>query len=61
MTRLTFRPMILACLVAPWLAAAALGTEPPPKGPPWVRELAVAQKNALAKSTPIFIYFTKKS
>src|SRR5262245_17816849 len=59
MTRLTLR---LAALGATLLAApsACTAAEPPPAGPPWVRELAAAQKTALEKGTPIFIYFTKK-
>ena len=55
------------CLVASLIAAASGGwpaaapsAEPPPPGPPWQRELAAAQKTALEKGTPIFVYFTKK-
>src|SRR5262245_15260487 len=56
MTRRLF-PFVLLGLA---LAAAPAGAiEPPPVGPPWERELAAAQKIALQKGTPIFIYFTK--
>ena len=52
-------PITLAALLA-LLPDAVTAAEPPPAGPPWVRELAAAQKAALEKRTPIFIYFTKK-
>jgi hypothetical protein len=42
------------------LATRSEATEPPPAGPPWVRDLPAAQKAALEKGVPIFIYFTKK-
>lgn len=55
----------LLALVCPVLVAslssAAAAAEPPPPGPPWVRDLAAAQRAAIDKGTPIFIYFTKKS
>ena len=35
------------------------GSETPPKGPPWERDLLVAQKRALDEGKPIFVYFTK--
>ena len=47
------------------LAVAALatttfgGSETPPEGPPWVRDLAAAQKTALERGVPIFAYLTK--
>ena len=48
----------LVLLAAQFPATAA---EPPPAGPPWFRQLADAQKTALDRGAPIFIYFTKKS
>ena len=60
MPRLTlgFASVAMASLFAiPSVASAA---EPPPAGPPWVRDLTAAQKTALEQGTPIFIYFTKK-
>ena len=35
------------------------GSETPPEGPPWVRDLAEAQKTAIEKGVPIFVYLTK--
>ncbi len=40
-------------------AMAQAGSETPPKGPPWQRELLAAQKQALQNGRPIFLYFTK--
>ncbi len=40
-------------------AMAQAGSETPPKGPPWQRELPAAQKQALENGRPIFLYFTK--
>ena len=53
------RTLLIAVAVAcgPSPARAA---EPPPAGPPWARQLAEAQKTALDRGTPIFVYFTKK-
>ena len=51
-----------AALVAGALALAVpafAGSETPPEGPPWVRDLAVAQKKAIEKQVPIFVYLTK--
>jgi len=47
--------LLLSMITGPVLA----GSESPPEGPPWVRDLAVARKKALAGGKPIFIYFTK--
>ncbi len=38
---------------------AEAGSETPPKGPPWERDILVAQEKALGKYLPIFLYFTK--
>ncbi len=35
------------------------GSETPPEGPPWERELAAAQTAALKRGVPIFVYLTK--
>jgi hypothetical protein len=40
-------------------AMAQAGSELPPKGPPWQRELLAAQREALQNGRPIFLYFTK--
>ncbi len=50
------RALLLLTLL-PTLALA--GSETPPKGPPWQRDLIEAQKLALKKKVPIFVYFTK--
>ena len=47
--------LILALLAG----AAVAGSETPPKGPPWQRDLAEAQKQALVEGKPLFLYFTK--
>lgn len=54
------RTLLLAAaltLAAPPLAHA--GSETPPEGPPWVRSLVEAQKRALEREVPIFVYLTK--
>ena len=48
--------LTFACTLAP---AAHAGSETPPKGPPWERDILVAQEKALAGNLPIFLYFTK--
>lgn len=40
-------------------AMAQAGSETPPKGPPWMRDLLEAQKDALLSGKPVFLYFTK--
>ena len=39
--------------------SAIAGSETPPEGPPWVRSLIEAQKSALERKVPIFVYLTK--
>jgi hypothetical protein len=55
------RAVVLAAAAVVLLAAGAAraGSETPPQGPPWVREFRVAQKDALARGVPIFVYLTK--
>jgi hypothetical protein len=50
------RRLMIPLLVA---APAFAGSDTPPPGPPWVRQLAAAQKDALARNVPIFVYLTK--
>lgn len=38
---------------------AAAGSETPPKGPPWLSDLAEAQALAEKTGRPIFVYLTK--
>jgi hypothetical protein len=45
---------LFACAVI-----AAAGSDTPPEGPPWERDLLVAQKRALKEGKPLFVYFTK--
>ncbi len=47
-------------LVLPLLTFIAFaGSDTPPKGPPWQRDLHAARKQALEQGKPIFLYFTK--
>jgi hypothetical protein len=60
-TRTRRRLTLLATLL---LAAASTtpswaGSETPPEGPPWVRSLAEAQRLAVERDLPIFVYLTK--
>ena len=48
----------LLAILATALPAHA-GSETPPEGPPWVRTLVEAQKKAIAREVPIFVYLTK--
>lgn len=49
-----------AVLMAAALATSALaGSETPPEGPPWVRDLHAAQVEGLTQGKPIFVYLTK--
>jgi hypothetical protein len=42
------------------LASATLaGSETPPEGPPWKRDILEAQELALKEGKPVFFYFTK--
>jgi len=40
-------------------ATVHAGSETPPAGPPWQRDLLEAQKQALTEGKPLFLYFTK--
>ena len=51
--------LLAAAVVALAAGTARAGSETPPAGPPWVREFKVAQKDALARGVPIFVYLTK--
>jgi len=52
---------LLTILAVPCLALATAlaGSETPPEGPPWVRDFAEAQKQAIEREVPIFVYLTK--
>jgi hypothetical protein len=41
------------------MAPAHAGSETPPVGPPWVKDFVAAQKSALERKLPIFVYLTK--
>ncbi len=41
------------------VGVAAAGSETPPAGPPWFRDLAEAQALAEKTGRPIFVYLTK--
>ena len=52
--------MLLSLLCLFLLPAAAFaGSDVPPEGPPWKRDLPSAQKEALEQGKPVFLYFTK--
>ena len=53
------RPATCLLLLAAVSAPALAGSEEPPKGPPWQRDLLAAQKQALEEGKPLFVYFTK--
>ena len=43
-----------------FVATACLaGSETPPAGPPWKRDILEAQAQALKEGKPVFFYFTK--
>lgn len=46
--------LLLVCSAGAWA-----GSETPPEGPTWERDLIVAQQKALTQAKPIFLYFTK--
>jgi hypothetical protein len=50
------RILIPALLLA---GAAFGGSETPPEGPPWKRDILEAQEQALKEGKPVFFYFTK--
>jgi hypothetical protein len=53
------RCIAIVALILGLAAPAYTGSDTPPKGPPWERDLLVAQQKALQKNLPIFLYFTK--
>ncbi|MCE9637753.1 MAG: hypothetical protein K8T90_18795 [Planctomycetes bacterium] len=59
------RISIASCLAVVLVSLAAVarvafgGSETPPVGPPWVRDFAVAQKSAIERGVPVFVYLTK--
>ena len=50
---------LLGLLILCLPAYAHAGSDTPPEGPPWQRELPAAQKQALEQGKPVFLYFTK--
>jgi len=54
------RALLVASLFVLALAGGArAGSDVPPAGPTWERELSKAQVKALEQGVPIFVYFTK--
>jgi len=51
--------MRVALLAALLVGTASAGSETPPAGPPWQRDLHEARRQALADGKPLFLYFTK--
>jgi len=54
-TAIRILPLLAMGLVSPAFA----GSDTPPEGPPWTRSLVEAQKAALTRKVPIFVYLTK--
>ena len=52
------RPLGIALLCVAATTAFA-GSDTPPEGPPWQRDLLAAQEEALTEGKPLFFYFTK--
>ncbi len=52
-------PFVAAALVFATSVVALAGSDTPPEGPPWVRSLVEAQKAALQRQVPIYVYLTK--
>jgi len=40
-------------------AVSFAGSETPPEGPPWLRDLAKAREEGIRQGKPIFVYLTK--
>jgi hypothetical protein len=55
--RHTLIGLAIAAACGPVMATA--GSETPPPGAPWQRDLGPAQREALRAGKPIFVYFTK--
>ena len=51
-TRTTLALLLIA-------TAGLAGSETPPDGPPWKRDILEAQAQALREGKPVFFYFTK--
>ena len=47
--------LVAFCAAAP----ARAGSDTPPEGPPWLRDFQAAQRDALTRGVPIFVYLTK--
>ncbi|MDJ0522808.1 MAG: hypothetical protein QNJ90_12135 [Planctomycetota bacterium] len=53
------RSLLAVALLACFAGSAFAGSETPPEGPPWERDIVQAHGKALAKGVPLFVYFTK--
>lgn len=51
--------MRIALFAALLAGTVSAGSETPPAGPPWKRDLAEARRQALEEGKPLFLYFTK--
>ncbi|MFK7739289.1 MAG: hypothetical protein AB8H80_03115 [Planctomycetota bacterium] len=56
---LTAAATTVALLAAPLLGQERTKSKTPPKGAPWTTDFAAAQRQAIAKGLPIFVYSTK--
>jgi hypothetical protein len=53
------RTLLAAALIVSLASLASAGSDTPPEGPPWERDLLEAQTQALERGVPLFVYFTK--
>ena len=59
MRRAALPPPLLSLATLLLAGSALAGSDVPPKGPTWERDLLGAHEKALRKGVPIFLYFTK--
>lgn len=53
------RSLMTAALLCAFAGLALAGSETPPAGPTWERDLIQAHATALKQGVPLFLYFTK--
>ena len=53
------KSLLATALVLALLSPAWAGSDVPPEGPAWERDLVTAHGKALKAGVPLFLYFTK--
>ncbi len=53
------KSLLATALVLTLLTPVWAGSDVPPEGPTWERDLVAAQGKALKAGVPLFLYFTK--